>query len=182
MRLLTARAAALALMAMIAVCSSGCSDDTAKPAGEKSPNGDLTAPEDCITNLLVSYELRDIDRYKQVLHVDYLWYGKKWGVFGDDVDVLDYEQDVALTDQLFNSAVMLDLEIDPGTWLEIEKIGEDSCAGCWQTDRVYRIQVQLPGDETIYTGHGLARLVVIPIDNDGTTEYRIFRGYDLDYY
>jgi hypothetical protein len=143
---------------------------------------ELTEKEDVVEYLLLTYEERDETRYGDLLHPQYIWYMQPRDAEELNLPTLDYERDVAGTTYLFDVSVMLDLEIDPGTWLEIEAVGEEPCPGCWQTDRVYRIQVQLPGDETIYTGHDLVKLIVVPVEEDGKTKYKIRWAYDIDYY
>lgn len=171
----------LCLVIAIAAGLIGCSDDPEKPPGGESPYGDLTDKEDCIGNLVVSYELRDIEHYQEILHPDYVWYGKKWGALGDDLDVLDYAEDVAGTELLFEHCVSLELEIDAGSWQAVDKIGEQPCTDCWETTRLYHFRFTLPGDDTIYISNGLVKFVIVPVDDGETTEYRIRIGYDIGY-
>lgn len=172
----------LAVMLLVAVAALvGCSDSTEGPSDHLSPYGDLTDREHCIQNLVVSYKMRRIDEYEKILSPDYIWYGSKWGIVGEETDVLDYAEDVDGTELLFERAVGLDLDIDGGSWSAVEKIGEQPCTDCWETERGYHCEIQFPGDDTIYISQHHVKFIVVPFDEGGTTKYRIRFAYHIAY-
>jgi hypothetical protein len=77
---------------------------------------------------------------------------------------------------------MIELEIDPGTWNEIQQVGEEPCAGCWETDRVYRIQAKFSGIDNIFMGHDHVKFIIVPVDEGGKTIYKIKWAYDIDFF
>ncbi len=179
MKQVAAHSVVLVLMAVIAACSIGCSDDATEPSGEKSPYRDLTEREDCITNLVVSHMLMNIERYAEILHEDYIYYGKKWGEVGDELGTFNRAEDIDFTAELFQNAVCFDLEIPYGIWAAVDKIGEEPCTDCWETTREFHLQFTLQGEDRIYMAHDLVKYIVVPVDDDGTTEYRIRLGCDV---
>jgi hypothetical protein len=169
------------MLAAAAVLAAGCSDSTEGPSERPSPYGVLTDKEHCIQNLVVSHKLRQIDEYVKILDPSYVWFGEKWGVLGDGTDVLDYAEDVEITGILFQDAVMLDLDIDGGTWSAVDKIGDQPCTGCWETERGYHCEIQFAGDDTIYIANNHVKFIVVPFDEGGTTKYRIRFAYHIVY-
>jgi hypothetical protein len=174
------------VLAILLVYSLGCIFDPKPDVEPDTPDPvdwpDLTNKDDVIEYMLLCYEERAKLRYPELLHHDYIWYMQPRDAEELNMPTLNKNQDTDGTIFLFGNAVTLDLEIDPGTWEEIEAVGEEPCQGCWQTDRVYRIQVQFLNDETIYTGHDLVKFIVVPVEDDGRTEYRVRWAYDIDYY
>jgi hypothetical protein len=61
-------------------------------------------------------------------------------------------------------------------------VGEEPCPGCWETDRVYRIQAQLPNSDIIYMGNDHVKFIVVPVQEDGKTIYKIRWAYDIDFF
>ncbi|HUV36226.1 MAG TPA: hypothetical protein VMX58_04720 [Patescibacteria group bacterium] len=174
------------ILALGMVYSFGCIFD---PKPDEGPDivdpvdwPDLTDKDDVIVFLLLTYKHRDGERYAELLHDQYLWFMQDRDAEELNIETLDYTEDVESTKRLFKRAVMLELEIDPGSWVEIEAVGEVPCPGCWQTDRVYRIRAQIPGDEKTYTGNDLVKFIVVPVEKDGKTRYEIRWAYDIDYY
>ena len=139
---------------------------------------DLTEKEDIIDYMLLTYKHREGERYANLLHDQYIWFMQDRDAEELNTPTLDYAQDIRGTKNLFKYAVTLWLELDPGTWEEIEAVGEEPCPGCWQTDRVYRIQATLPGDETVYTGNDLVKF----IEEDGKITYKLRWAYDINFY
>ena len=175
----TAVVAVILLGALSAVAFvGGCSDDSSGPSGGKSPYGDLTEKEHCITNLVVSHELSNISRYAEILHSNYILFGMKWGLFGDEIGTLDYSEDIDVTEQLFRAS-MVHLDIGDGAWSAMSEVAGDPCADCWETTREYRFEAYFPADEVTYISTNIIKLIVVPIDDNGTKRYNIRLVYDI---
>ena len=170
----------LMLAAALAICANGCSEKTGGPADEKSPYRDLTEKEDCVTNLMVSHILKEFDRYAELLHQDYIWYGAKWGLYSDPLGSLDRAEDIDLTTWIFQNTVSIELDITESEWLPVEKIEGRPCTDCWETQRVYTFMAQDTQGGAVTSSGRYIRVVVTPVDADGTTEYRIRTIYHLD--
>lgn len=171
------------MLAVAAVLAAGCSDSPKAPVKERGIDWkDRTDKEDVITNMLLAYEHRDIAHYEELLHEDYIWYFQQKDAEIFNQASLNYAEDVEATKKLFEQALLLQLEIIPAAWTEEEEIGGEACAGCWSTERVYFIQTQFHGDETIYTGRDHVKFIIVPVDEGGTTKYRIRWAYDIDFF
>ncbi len=168
------------LLLMGAAALAGCSDSTEGPPNQPSPFGDLTDKEHCIQNLVASYKMRRIGEYEKILDPEYVWFGSKWGIVGDETDILDYAEDVEGTELLFEGTVVLDLDVAGGTWSAVERIGDQPCTGCWETERWYHAEMQFAGDGTIYISNNLIKFIVVPFDEGGTTKYRIRFAYHIN--
>lgn len=174
------------ILAFGLILTSGCIFDP-KPDDNPDPPTpidwkDRTDKEDVITNMLLAYEHRDKGHYNELLHGDYIWYLQERDAQEFNQESLDYAEDTEGTARIFNRAVLLELEIVDASWTEVEEVGGESCVGCWSTERIYYIQAQFPGDDTIYTGHDLVKFIVVPVDENGTTKYRIRWAFDIDFY
>jgi hypothetical protein len=169
------------------ILSSGCifnpkPDDGPAPV-PKIDWKDLTEKEDCITNMLLAYKYKDMTHYQELLMPNkYLWYLQDEDAVKYQMVYLDYNQDLAGTDFIFNNAVMLTLELDSGTWTEIDNVGEEPCENCWDTQRHYTIQFQKSGEEIIKIGNDTVKFVVVPYEDkkDGRMEWRIQWAWDLN--
>jgi hypothetical protein len=184
MRNMRFKSIVVCVLAFGMIFTSGCIFDP-KPDPNPVPPApiewkDRTDKEDVITNMLLAYEHRDKGHYNELLHENYIWYLQDRDAEKLNQESLDYAEDTDGTARIFNRAVLLELEIVKATWTEEEEIGGEACVGCWSTERIYFIQAQFPGNETIYTGHDHVKFVVVPVDEDGTTKYRIRWAYDID--
>jgi hypothetical protein len=52
-------------------------------------------------------------------------------------------------------------------------IGDQPCTGCWETTRAYHFEAVDADDGTIYISSHRINVIVVPVDDGGTTEYRI---------
>ena len=173
------RAALLVLAISITICVNGCSDETGGPAGEKSPYRDLTDKESCVTNLIVSHILKNIERYAELLSADYQWHGAKWGLYSDPLGSLDRAEDIDLTSWIFQNTAAIELDISESEWISIEEIEGLPCAGCWETQRYYTFTTQDALDGAIEHAEHYVRIVVMAVEADGEDEYRIRVIYHL---
>jgi hypothetical protein len=168
-----------------ALVFAGCSEETG-PCNPGHDSGidwpDLTAREDVIDYLLLTYEHRDYDRYNTLLHPDYIWYFQPRDAEELGTPLIDYAEDAEATKRIFDRAVMLELELGAGTWNEITEVGGQPCHGCWETDRVYGIQVQFTGGDVIYTGSDMVKFIIVPVDDGGATIFKIKWAYDIDFF
>jgi hypothetical protein len=174
------------ILALGLIYSFGCIFDP-KPDEGPDPGPqiewpDLTQKEDVVEYMLLTYKHREYERYKDLLHLEYVWFLQPRDAKEYNTTSLSYSEDIDGTEKLFKKAVMLELEIDPGTWNEIQQVGEEPCPGCWETDRVYRIQAQLPNSDIIYMGNDHVKFIIVPVEEGGKTKYKIRWAYDIDFF
>ena len=138
-----------------------------------------------IKNLVLSYTHRDIEKFQELLHAEYVWFLQAGDVEpGDDVFFVR-QKDINMTRNMFSAAngqfepviERLDLEIDAGDWYSVSTIGDKDCeeGECWATERDYHLTVQV--GETTYLGN---HIVLVNIAKDPVTEkYSIVNIYDI---
>jgi hypothetical protein len=181
------RPVAAMLLAAALLVSSGCLEEPEDPPkkAEESKYGDLTEKEHIIANLLQSYADRNIDRYIELLHADYVWYLQPRDVEPGGSGFVVRQEDINMTRNMFLAAngqfepviERMDLEIDPGDWYSMPSIGDKDCAEgeCWQTERGYHLVVQI--GEMTYIANDI---VIVNIVKDAVTEkYSIMSIYDV---
>lgn len=143
---------------------------------------DLTDKQHCINNLVLSYKHRQIEPYKELLHPSYEWYLQDRDAEEFNQELMDYAEDVGATDNIFNQAIVLELTIVEGSWEATDTVGTEYWPGSWFTTREYYIQAKFPGSDILYSGHDLVEFVVVPVDDSGTTKYKLRIARDIDFY
>jgi hypothetical protein len=138
----------------------------------------LTAKEDCIYNLQLAYDKYNSPeaalKYEELLHSEYIWYMQEDGEF------FLREDDVTATRRIFENAILLDLELQDGTWDQVDSLGGTPCEDCWETTRIYTIEAQFDPVGKKYAGHDLVKFVVIPEGTGSEKKYKIFLAWDID--
>lgn len=127
--------------------------------------------EDVIVHLAKCYKYRNIAQYEVILHSDYMWYSK-------DGQQMDRDQDIQATANLFNTAEFLDLAILQALWESGDSVGGVHLPH-FRTTREYYKHVKLIGDDKILCGHDLVMFIVVPVDNDENTRYKILAAFVL---
>jgi hypothetical protein len=165
----------------------GCSDDSTQPepkaATPRYP--ETTTPDIVISNLLKSYEDRNIEQYGKLLHNEYIRYNEP----GEIPGWYERSVDMDITGNMFLAALhqhpdstkwldKLDLAIYTGTWGQIPRIDGADCSDCWQTERDYHLEFVMSGGTTVIS-NGLMMFMVKSVEVNGTKIYRIIRRYDL---
>lgn len=173
---------AACVLAILMVYSFGCIFNP-KPDDNPDPPDpiewpDLTEKEDVIEYMLLVYEDRNKERYPELLHEHYIWVMQDKDAEELHINQLDKVADIRGTNYLLGEASILELEIDPGSWGEVEAVGEEPCPGCWETEREYHIQVKVPIKEKPLQGHDLVKFIVVPVEKDGKKIYQIRWAYD----
>lgn len=135
--------------------------------------GDLSEKEHCISNLMLSYTKRDIEKFSELLHADYHYYGF------DNTIVRNAQEEREKTELLFSKYILLSIDIDPGSWTETTEISGTPCVNCWESTRKYTITGQSSEDEDVLSGSGYTRFVIAQDEEDGKPKYRILAIFDL---
>ncbi len=180
------RIALLALAVAAAVVIS-CSDDPARPKFTPAPRyPDATTPDIVISNLLKSYEDRNIEQFAKLLHPDYIWYNQ----LGVTPEFYTRSEDSVITGSMFLAALhahpdealwldKLELLLAQGSWVSIVDIAGVPCEGCKETTREYEITLVMAGGAMTLIAVDLVQFIVAPVEVNGTTVYRILRCDDL---
>jgi hypothetical protein len=166
------RTIALALGALLLV-PSVC---VAQPEDLETAAGrflDLSEKEHCITNLMLSYAKKDIERFSELLHDDYLYHGF------DNIVIWGKQEERENTELLFEKEMVASFTIGDGSWTKTDRIGESPCGDCWESTRQYSISGHVSGDDTTVFGSGYARFVVKRVERNGEPGYRIVAIIDL---
>ena len=134
----------------------------------KEEFGDLTEKEHCIMNLMLSYTKKDIEKFSELLHIDYsYWMGKK--------KIWSTQEEIEKTAVLFNEAKLLYINIDTGSWTQVNDFRGTPCKKCWESTRAYTIKSQLSENGTIYEGSGFTRYIITQVEG----KYKILAIIDL---
>jgi hypothetical protein len=164
------------------------------PPHHTSSYKDLTHKEDVVWNLVQCYKDRNIDRFKELLHLEYLWYNQNADVQNGAPEFNSRDQDIEMTDKLFKAANnqspdpdlvvdRLDLSIasDPTgeNWTAVDTLEGNPCEDCWQTLREYYITVEMNGGTKTLIGNDLVRMFVVPVTKDGIKHYYLRRAEDI---
>ena len=146
---------------------------------------DRTDVEDCLETVMMSYQHRDIEKYKEVIlkpdtnfifPEGFLWFIPEEDISTGQIEmhVLNYYQDVAATDSIFHNALELDLDISCGSWDSLEFFRNKECFDCWKTMREYHIEVILDsGDHYISNMHIRFDVGPDPVTSDKYAIYQV---------
>ncbi len=181
----------LPLLSLLAV--SGCilsPEEDPTPPDPTDNFKPLTDKENVMYNLVQSYKFTDIEKYQELLHPDYIWRNQETDVTEGKVPSEFYtrDQDIQGTLGLFKakqgthqdpSAVVdaLELTIQPGSWQQITEVDGSPCEDCWETSRIYEINVVTP--TKTYYGNDLVKFIVVSVTEGGKTLYKLRRGDDI---
>ncbi len=162
------------------------------PEEDKKPDpipppefGDRTEKEHVIDNMVLAYQETDLEHYKELLHLDYIWHMQ----VGSDPEFLSRDQDIDATNGIFNSKKFghpdenkrierLRLEIWDGSWETQEEYEGEPCSDCWKTEREYDITVDVASGTTIH-GHDKVVFYIVGGDEGGKRKYKIIRADDV---
>jgi hypothetical protein len=73
----------------------------------------------------------------------------------------------------------LDLELNDGTWQPVSLFNEAACDDCWETTREYYVTLITAGGAVTYIANDRVTFIVVPVQVDGRTLYRIRRCDDI---
>lgn len=135
--------------------------------------GDLSEKEHCISNLMLSYTKRDIERFSELLHEDYRYYGVNKTI---EWDAREEHEKTAI---LFSRAIILSIEIEPGSWIKTPEIFGSPCVNCWESTRRYTLTGQTSEDSDVYSGSGYTKFIITQDEGNGRPKYTIFAIIDL---
>ena len=174
------------LLIAFSLTLSACSDD--KTTYNEKPYiwPDRTAKDDCVEIILKSYEILDIEKYKEVLlepdssadkwPEGYIWYNQVIDIPYYGVSY-DYEGDCKGTQGIFNHGLILDIDIHEGDWIPIDTVRSDSCFNCWQSIRDYDFYFYFD-DDNRYSGSPKVHFIIGP-DRDNPNKYVIYEATDI---
>jgi hypothetical protein len=181
----------LPLLSLLAV--SGCILSPEKDPDPPDPTDNfkpLTTKENVLYNLVQSYKFADIEKYQELLHLDYIWRNQDSDIAAGKVpsEFFTRDQDIQGTHGLFKAFLGthpdpsvevdgIELTIQPGAWQEITEVDGSPCEDCWETSRIYEITVRTP-TKTWY-GNDLVKFIVVPVDQNGQKLYKLRRGDDI---
>ena len=196
------RLPAYGLILMLAlILVAGCLTDPEKketPTEETPEFRDLTAKDDVIYNLLLSYKEKDITEYSRLLLNDgdayngspyqdsYYWYNQPNS--GLD-EYLTREEDSTCTSHIFLAAQempvkpihpeidRLILTITEGSWAPVAELFGQACEDCWFTEREYDIFLEM--GETDIHGYDNVQFYIVPVDEGGLKIYKIAIAKDI---
>jgi hypothetical protein len=172
---------------------SGCilspEEDPAPPPVEETYKP-LTDKENLIYNLQQTYKFTNIDKYSELLHLDYIWYNQTEDVNNGAEPFLSRDTDISRTRNIFLAKNnqhpdptkvidRLELTITPAAWQQVFEIGGEACDDCWETTRQYDIQVVMDGGNKTLVGVDLIKFTVVPAERDGKKIYLIYRADDI---
>lgn len=160
--------ALIPLLITMSLNISAYSEKAEKISAGKEKFGDLTEKEHCILNLMLSYAEKDINKFSDLLHVDYsYWMGKekKWGA----------QEEKEKTKHLFNNAKSLTIKIDSGSWDKVDDFLRLPCKNCWASTRAYTITSQLSDEGINYEGSGFTKYIITQVEG----KYKILAIVDL---
>jgi len=159
------------------------------PPDNNNPWPSLTTPEGVVQTLERCYADRNAEKYREILlDPDYLFYLQDVDVPQGDEEFWNLEEDYESVRRMFLAAIgspehqdplldRLELTIAGGTWTDVDSIGDQPCADCQYTERIYDITAVI--GETTYLGNDIIALYVQPVEDKGTTVFKIRRAYDL---
>lgn len=160
------------------------------PPNPKENFKPLTDKENVIYNLVQSYKFKDIAKYDELLHPDYIWRNQETDIQAGKVPSEFYtrDQDIQGTNGLFKAFLgthpdpsvvvdAIDFLIQPAAWQQITEVDGNPCEDCWETSRIYEITVTTP-TKTLY-GNDLVKFIVVPVMEGGTKLYKLRRGDDI---
>jgi hypothetical protein len=135
--------------------------------------GDLSEKEHCISNLMLSYTKRDIEKFSELLHADYKYYG-----FGNTIE-WNAQEEREKTAMLFTNAIVLSIEIELDSWTKTHEIFGSPCVNCWESTRKYALIGQTSEDANVISGTGYTKFIVTQDEENGKSKYRILAIIDL---
>ena len=134
--------------------------------------GDLTEKEDCVTNLVLAFRDRDIARFQELLHEDYVFH------YADQV--MSLIEDISKTTIMFERVVLLGLVIGPGEWKATTSAFGKECADCWESERGYVLVANVPGDNSrVMMSRGKYNIVLKRITEGDNQLYKILALEDI---
>jgi|GEM_PF-1199824 len=181
--------AAASFLVLLMFSTFGC---ILNPEEDKKPDpipppefGDRTEREHVIDNMELAYQVTDLEHYKELLHLDYIWYMQE----GSDPEFLSRDQDIAATKGIFDSKKFghpddnkrierLQLEIWGGSWSALDSFEGEPCSDCWYTRRVYDIMIEVASGTKIH-GHDYIDFYIVSGDEGGKKKYKIRRADDV---
>ena len=197
------RLPAYGLILMLAlILVAGCLTDPEKketPTEETPEFRDLTAKDDVIYNLLLSYKEKDITEYSRLLlnngdayngstyPASYYWYNQPEAEGLDEY--IPREDDIACTNNIFLAAkgtpakpehpaiARLILTITEGSWAPVAEIFGQTCEDCWFTEREYLVVLAF-GEDDIF-GNEQVQFYIVPVDEGGTKIYKLAVAKDV---
>jgi len=159
--------------------SSGCilsSDKNPPRPPENIDWKDRTEREHCVDILLLTYKHRNIERYKELLHSDYVWYMQEEDVLKGYDHILTRDQDIEGTERIFD-AHSLELSLYGSGWdVWTPEVG--TCDNCWTSTRTYTISVQFESEGSEYQGIEQQVIIVVVPDETDPSKYQILQAYD----
>ena len=147
---------------------------------------DRTEREHVIENMELSYQVTDLEHYKELLHMDYIWHMQE----GSDPEFLSRDQDINATKGIFDSKKFghpdenkrierLELQIYDGRWDSLHSIEGEPCSDCWYSERVYDITIDVASGTTIH-GYDRVDFYIVGADEGGKRKYKIIRADDVE--
>jgi hypothetical protein len=101
------------LVPVVALMLGGCGGDSTKPSGEtSSPYMERVSPENVLANLAASYRHRQIDRYDEQIHENFIFIPTPEDVI--DFDQLNRTEDHGSTQRMFEAATLIEIAISAG--------------------------------------------------------------------
>jgi hypothetical protein len=146
---------------------------------------DLTDKEGILQNLLLAYTDRNIDRFAELLHDEYLFYLQEGDYMPGESPYLTRQEDIQCTTNMFLAASgqyepridRLELRLDDGVWSSVSEIGGEPCEDCWMTQRHYSLLVGI--NEVTYIANDIAVFCIKPAGPDEDSGYKILRIFDV---
>ncbi|UCF04222.1 MAG: hypothetical protein JSV33_09740 [bacterium] len=175
------------LLSLLIVLAFGCildpKEDIKPPPDNDDDFKDLTDKTDVGFNLVESYKKRNIDKFKELLHKEYIWYLQDRDVEPGEENWWSRETDERVTDRIFDEANRLELTIEFHRPVPLPELGGEPCDDCWEISGDYFITAQFQPEGTIYNGNDLVKLIIVPVndpDDGGRKEYRLLMAYDIE--
>lgn len=141
----------------------GRAESDAKPV-----YGDLTQKEHCLHNLALSYTNQDIDRFKELLHEDYVYVisGNK------PTKTRSRKYTINAVNYMFDTSTKIRAEITDGEWKPITRFSGEACPDCWSTSRKFIMRVDSP-DVKVKEFSTECRFIVAPVEESGAVKYKL---------
>jgi hypothetical protein len=181
---------ALACVGVIAGCDNGLTNGYEPPPHKPPEFKPLTEKENLISNLVLSYDSADIGHYEELLHSDYTWYFRTADAERGLPVFWTREPDLEATKNLFLAVRgqysdrqmnldALQLQIEGGSWAQVDSLAGSPCDDCWVTTRQYLVNAVLTGGLDGFAGDGLVQIIVAPAGEGTEKVYKIWRMQDI---
>jgi hypothetical protein len=175
----------LLILSVGASCIFDPKENADPPPAKKVEWPDMTNREDPITALVLCYENPTLSTsmtvYNGLLHSGYYFVLQLEDVPAGQDQRMTRSEDILSTERIFENQTLLELEITPASWTQVDNFEGQPCENCWSTERDYLIRAQFELEGTIYEslpGQSMVQIVVVPDESD-SSKYVIRAIFDI---